>query len=235
MTTDQIKYLKETYIPGVTVRLISMYREPQMKAGMTGKTTSVDDIGQIHVAWDNGSSLALNCEVDQFIAFVGPTPQEYLRKQLRFADHNNIWFMEADENHAIITVDIERLISEAEKYMEKVTGISKDLAVSTCIPYKTETLLDVFLANHVLTDDDMQQLRKKTAYKANESEAGRCPKCGNDNLIYEAEKLVEQFVEHPWECNVCGAAGKEYGAIVFDGHDLDRLPDKSYSLRGKED
>lgn len=34
--------------------------------GVCGTVVSVDDIGQLHVAWDNGSSLAINPEVDSF-------------------------------------------------------------------------------------------------------------------------------------------------------------------------
>ncbi len=34
--------------------------------GVEGVVKSVDGIGQIHVKWDNGSSLALNSQVDEF-------------------------------------------------------------------------------------------------------------------------------------------------------------------------
>ena len=37
----------------------------QMK-GVCGTVKSVDDACQIHVKWDNGSTLALNPEVDEF-------------------------------------------------------------------------------------------------------------------------------------------------------------------------
>lgn len=37
-----------------------------MPAGLKGEVFLVDDIGQIHVQWENGSSLALNAQVDQF-------------------------------------------------------------------------------------------------------------------------------------------------------------------------
>ena len=33
---------------------------------MQGKVIGVDDIGQIHVEWENGSTLALNVEEDDF-------------------------------------------------------------------------------------------------------------------------------------------------------------------------
>lgn len=37
-----------------------------LTAGDEGTITHVDDIGQIHVSWDNGSSLALNYLEDDF-------------------------------------------------------------------------------------------------------------------------------------------------------------------------
>lgn len=43
-----------------------MYGEQQMPKGLKGIVDMVDDIGQIHVNWENGSSLALNVEVDSF-------------------------------------------------------------------------------------------------------------------------------------------------------------------------
>jgi len=36
-----------------------MNGETQMPFGLEGEVTHVDDIGQIHVNWDNGSTLAL--------------------------------------------------------------------------------------------------------------------------------------------------------------------------------
>lgn len=35
-------------------------------AGTTGKVSYIDDIGNIHVRWETGSSLALIPEVDKF-------------------------------------------------------------------------------------------------------------------------------------------------------------------------
>lgn len=43
-----------------------MMGEPQLKPGTIGTIDYVDDIGQIHMRWKTGSSLALNIGVDQF-------------------------------------------------------------------------------------------------------------------------------------------------------------------------
>ena len=62
---EQIERLKERYPAGTVVRLGQMEGEHQMPSGMEGKVIDVDDIGQIHVEWENGSTLALNVEEDR--------------------------------------------------------------------------------------------------------------------------------------------------------------------------
>ena len=67
MTNSQeVKRLKETYIAGVKIRLTNMYGEPQMTESPEGTVDFVDDAGQIHVNWNNGSSLALIVGADSF-------------------------------------------------------------------------------------------------------------------------------------------------------------------------
>lgn len=66
MKREQIERLKETYPTGSPIELSEMAGEPQMKKGLKGTVTKVDDAGQIHVRWENGSSLALNAEQDDF-------------------------------------------------------------------------------------------------------------------------------------------------------------------------
>lgn len=229
ITPEQIKLLKETYHPGVTIRLISMYEEPQMPFGMMGKTTFVDDAGQIHVTWENGSTLALNCEVDKFIAFTGPTASEYLRGKLGLIEGTKTWYRNGPSGQEIAAVDNDSLTSAAERYMEKIIGMSQDLAIATCKLYQTETIFDAFLSAHVLTDEDVQSLKRKTDYTKDESEANHCPKCGGDALDFNSYEVVDTYVEYPWTCKKCGSTGKEYGAIVFDGHIVETYPDNLYS------
>lgn len=63
---NRIESIKEKYKPGTRIRLINMMGEPQLKPGTVGTIDYVDDIGQIHMRWETGSSLALNIGVDQF-------------------------------------------------------------------------------------------------------------------------------------------------------------------------
>ncbi len=66
MTQKEIGALREKYPPGARILLHKMQGEPQMTDGLQGTVGSVDDLGQIHVRWDNGSSLALSSEEDRF-------------------------------------------------------------------------------------------------------------------------------------------------------------------------
>ena len=56
------------YQPGTKVVLDEKMEDPyrEMPAGLTGIVDSVDDLGQIHCHWENGSSLALIPGVDHF-------------------------------------------------------------------------------------------------------------------------------------------------------------------------
>ena len=63
LNIDDIRF---EFPEGTAVKLIKMDNEPQMYEGLKGIVTSVDDIGQIHVKWENGSTLALNTKTDIF-------------------------------------------------------------------------------------------------------------------------------------------------------------------------
>lgn len=51
---------------GTKIKLIYMYNEPQMPKGLIGVVDHIGDMNQIHVNWENHSSLALVPEVDKF-------------------------------------------------------------------------------------------------------------------------------------------------------------------------
>ena len=55
-----LKQLKEYYASGTRVMLIRM-SDPytNLRQGDQGTVTMVDDIGTIHVSWDNGSRLGV--------------------------------------------------------------------------------------------------------------------------------------------------------------------------------
>lgn len=65
MDRELLKELRATYPAGTRVELLSMddpYRS--MEPGLQGTVKAVDDIGTIHIAWDNGCSLGAVYGVD---------------------------------------------------------------------------------------------------------------------------------------------------------------------------
>lgn len=62
----KVDEIKNKYRKGTKIRLLKMKGESDMTCGLTGIVKFVDDIGQIHVAWENGSTLALNADEDDF-------------------------------------------------------------------------------------------------------------------------------------------------------------------------
>lgn len=63
---EEIARIKEMYPKGTPIRLYSMEGEQSVPPGSRGIVDHVDDIGQIHMKWENGSCLALNVEEDRF-------------------------------------------------------------------------------------------------------------------------------------------------------------------------
>ena len=68
MSEQELRELREVYTPGSLVRLDADIEDPYHapKAGTYGTVRCVDDIGQIHVSWHGGGSLALVPGVDKW-------------------------------------------------------------------------------------------------------------------------------------------------------------------------
>ena len=62
---EEVERIKEKYSKGTPICLYSMEGEHTVQPGSRGVVDHVDDIGQIHMKWENGSSLALNVEKDR--------------------------------------------------------------------------------------------------------------------------------------------------------------------------
>ena len=85
---EEIERIKEKYPKGTPIRLYSMEGEQSVPPGSRGVVECVDDIGQIHMKWENGSHLALNVEEDRFDII---TQQDELceKKEQEFIDKIN--------------------------------------------------------------------------------------------------------------------------------------------------
>jgi len=64
-TRNEVESVKAEYPEGCRVELLSM-SDPftNIRKGTQGTVRKVDDIGSVHVNWDNGSSLAAVYGVD---------------------------------------------------------------------------------------------------------------------------------------------------------------------------
>ena len=64
---EEVQQIKDRYPPGTRIRLNFM-SDPwsPVPEGMEGTVNKVDDIGQIHMNWDNGRTLALVPGEDSF-------------------------------------------------------------------------------------------------------------------------------------------------------------------------
>lgn len=68
MDKEQVELLEKHYKEGDRVKLIFINDSlTSLSYGDQGTIKKIDDIGQIHVNWDCGSSLALNFNEDEFI------------------------------------------------------------------------------------------------------------------------------------------------------------------------
>lgn len=54
---ERIEIIKRDYPEGTRVVLVKMDDEQAPPKGTEGSVMSVDDIGTVHIAWDNGSAL----------------------------------------------------------------------------------------------------------------------------------------------------------------------------------
>lgn len=58
--------LNQKYPAGTRIELENMIGEGDMSAGLKGTVNFIDDLGQIHINWDNGRTLALDPIIDSF-------------------------------------------------------------------------------------------------------------------------------------------------------------------------
>jgi hypothetical protein len=61
-----VNAIKAKYTEGTRIELIHMYDVQAVPSGTKGTVEFVDDMGTIHMYWDNGRTLGLIEEVDEF-------------------------------------------------------------------------------------------------------------------------------------------------------------------------
>ena len=78
LTRREIAELRLNYPPGTRIMLDHKDDNWAVPRGTRGSVTQVDDAGTIHMKWDNGRSLGIVPQVDQFRKL---TEQEQLEEQ----------------------------------------------------------------------------------------------------------------------------------------------------------
>lgn len=62
----KVQMYKESYPKGTRLELIYMEDSQAVPSGTKGTVVCVDDMGTIHMKWDNGRTLGLIPEADSF-------------------------------------------------------------------------------------------------------------------------------------------------------------------------
>lgn len=63
---NKVKMYKEMYPTGTRLELINMEDAQAVSSGTKGSVVCVDDMGTIHMKWDNGRTLGLIPGIDNF-------------------------------------------------------------------------------------------------------------------------------------------------------------------------
>ena len=81
MNQDKVKEIKQKYPKGTRIMLNSM-DDPHhpVPSGTLGTVETVDDMGTIHMKWDNGQSLGLIVGEDSFYVIESVQNQEKIRE-----------------------------------------------------------------------------------------------------------------------------------------------------------
>jgi hypothetical protein len=66
ISREQVKSIKERYPQGTRIKLNYMNDSQAVQSGTLGTVAYVDDMGTIHMKWDNGRSLGLVVGEDSF-------------------------------------------------------------------------------------------------------------------------------------------------------------------------
>ena len=69
---EEVNYIKMRYPEGTRIRLNYMKDSQAVPSGTEGSVVMVDSIGQIHMKWDNGRTLAIVTGEDSF-SVIQPT------------------------------------------------------------------------------------------------------------------------------------------------------------------
>lgn len=91
---NNVEFIRKRYPVGTRVRLVKMNEEAHPVApGTYGSITMIDDIGTLHMNWDNGSCLGLVVGVDEFITEDFCTTKLYRTPNWKVTDNKDLFFV----------------------------------------------------------------------------------------------------------------------------------------------
>jgi len=135
MERHQIDEIKRAYPPGTRLQLIvDMVGEKDMPAGLMGSVTTVDDLGQLHMNWDNGRGLALVPGVDRFIRVPDEVKSQEQSNTDKFIEHIN--------GHLLPFIDFSELQTSYDTDMVYAKDILNRLHAAMVECYCSEVLDD---------------------------------------------------------------------------------------------
>lgn len=113
-----VEKIREMYPEGTQIILQEMRGESQMLYGLKGTVKFVDDAGQIHMSWENGSSLALNIDEDTF-------------EKVETSERISVILIEPDKYPKVIEIEdtLEAMQAIVEGDIEEYMPFADDVAI----------------------------------------------------------------------------------------------------------
>lgn len=113
-----VEKIREMYPEGTQIILQEMRGESQMPYGLKGTVKFVDDAGQIHMSWENGSSLALNIDEDTF-------------EKIETSEKISVILIEPDKYPKVIEIEdtLEAMQETVGGYIEEYMPFDDEVAI----------------------------------------------------------------------------------------------------------
>ncbi|WP_250277603.1 DUF4314 domain-containing protein [[Clostridium] colinum] len=127
----QTEQQQTSYNIGDTIILEEMVGE-NLPNGLKGVIKSVDDIGQIHIAWENGSSLAIDPKIDKFEIIQKEKIEEISNDEIMLKYINSYIGKEIEFEKQIYTIySVNNLLKRVNLTLDVNLPVFKDESVET--------------------------------------------------------------------------------------------------------
>lgn len=126
------EHIEKTYDIGDTIILEEMVGE-NLPNGLKGTIRKIDDIGQIHVNWENGSSLAIDPKIDKFEVIKQKEIQQINLEETKNTEEENTssFFVPSSENYDLSKKKIPYPTTTTEKIQANINAIKTLLEIES--------------------------------------------------------------------------------------------------------